>query len=123
MVRNPSLYGLAAAGVKTEDALEERCAELVHSAAALLDKNNLIKYDRKSGYFQEEFKCVTVRQDEKMELAKLLDHVPIPIKESLEEPSAKINILLQAYISQLKLEGLSLSSDMVYITQSAARLM
>jgi len=65
----------------------------------------------------EEFKYVTVRQDEKMELAKLLDRVPIPIKETLEEPSAKINVLLQAYISQLKLEGLSLTSDMVYITQ------
>lgn len=65
----------------------------------------------------EEFKYVTVRQDEKMELAKLLDRVPIPVKESLEEPSAKINVLLQAYISQLKLEGLSLTSDMVYITQ------
>ena len=36
---------------------------------------------------------------EKMGLAKLLDYVPIPIKESLEEPSAKINVLLQAYIS------------------------
>lgn len=130
----------------------------IHSAATILDKNNLIKYDRKSGYFQvtdlgriasyyyithgtiaaynehlkptmgdtelcrlfslsEEFKYVTVRQDEKMELAKLLDRVPIPVKESLEEPSAKINVLLQAYISQLKLEGLSLTSDMVYITQ------
>jgi hypothetical protein len=65
----------------------------------------------------EEFKYVTVRQDEKMELAKLLDRVPIPIKESLEEPSAKINVLLQAYISQLKLEGLSMTSDMVFITQ------
>ncbi|XP_016503617.1 DExH-box ATP-dependent RNA helicase DExH12-like [Nicotiana tabacum] len=159
MLRNPTLYGL-----KTDFALEERCADLVHSAATLLDKNNLIKYDRKSGYFQvtdlgriasyyyithgtistynehlkptmgdielcrlfslsEEFKYATVRQDEKMELAKLLDRVPIPIRESLEEPSAKINVLLQAYISQLKLEGLSLSSDMVYITQSAARLM
>lgn len=69
----------------------------------------------------EEFKYVTVRQDEKMELAKLLDRVPIPIKESLEEPSAKINVLLQAYISQLKLEGLSLTSDMVYITQVCFR--
>lgn len=58
-----------------------------------------------------------MRQDEKMELAKLLERVPIPIKESLEEPSAKINVLLQAYISQLKLEGLSLTSDMVFITQ------
>jgi len=134
------------------------CSLQIHSAATILDKTNLVKYDRKSGYFQvtdlgriasyyyishgtiatynehlkptmgdidlyrlfslsEEFKYVTVRQDEKMELAKLLDRVPIPIKETLEEPSAKINVLLQAYISQLKLEGLSLTSDMVYITQ------
>ncbi len=30
---------------------------------------------------------------------------------------------MQAYVSQLKLEGLALSSDMVYVTQSAGRLM
>jgi len=30
---------------------------------------------------------------------------------------------LQAYISNLKLEGLALASDMVYVTQSAGRLM
>ena len=30
-----------------------------------------------------------------MELAKLVERVPIPVKESLEEPSAKINVLLQ----------------------------
>lgn len=41
----------------------------------------------------------------------------------MEEPSAKVNVLLQAYISQLKLEGFALMSDMVYVTQSAARLM
>lgn len=29
----------------------------------------------------------------------------------------------QAYISRLKLEGLALSTDMVYVTQSAGRLM
>lgn len=40
----------------------------------------------------------------------------------MEEPSAKVNVLLQAYISQLKLEGFALMSDMVYVTQSAARL-
>jgi pre-mRNA-splicing helicase BRR2 len=136
----------------------------IHSAATVLDRNNLVKYDRKSGYFQvtdlgriasyyyishgtmatynehlkptmgdielcrlfslsEEFKFVRVPEEEKMELAKLLDRVPIPVKESLDEPSAKINVLLQAYISQLKLEGLSLTSDMVFITQSAGRLM
>ncbi|TGZ69988.1 hypothetical protein CRM22_003424 [Opisthorchis felineus] len=69
-----------------------------------------------------EFKHVMVRQEERFELAKLLERVPIPVKESAEEPSAKVNCLLQAYISGLKLEGFSLVSDMVYITQSAVRL-
>ncbi|CAI0463771.1 unnamed protein product [Linum tenue] len=164
MLRNPSIYGIASDILTRDITLEERRADLIHSAATILDKNNLVKYDRKSGYFQvtdlgriasyyyishgtistynehlkptmgnielcrlfslsEEFKYVTVRQDEKMELAKLLDRVPIPVKESLEEPSAKVNVLLQAYISQLKLEGLSLTTDMVYITQSAGRLL
>lgn len=164
MIRNPTLYGLPADALNNDPLLADRRADLVHSAATILDKNNLVKYDRKSGYYQvtdlgriasyyyithgtiatynehlkptmsdielcrlfslsEEFKYVTVRQDEKMELVKLLDRVPIPIKENLEEPSAKINVLLQAYISQLKLEGLSLTSDMVFITQSAGRLM
>lgn len=65
----------------------------------------------------DEFKYVTVRQDERTELEEFLNRVPIPIRESLEYPSAKINVLLQAFISQLKLEGLSLATDMVYITQ------
>lgn len=29
-------------------------------------------------------------QEEKLELLKLLERVPIPIKESIEEPSAKV---------------------------------
>jgi pre-mRNA-splicing helicase BRR2 len=70
-----------------------------------------------------EFRNIAVRDEEKLELQKLMDRVPIPIKESIEEPSAKVNVLLQAYISQLKLEGFALMSDMVYVTQSAARLM
>lgn len=31
--------------------------------------------------------------------------------------SFQINVLLQAYISQLKLEGFALMADMVYVTQ------
>ena len=42
---------------------------------------------------------------EKLELGKLLERVPIPVKETVEEPAAKINVLLQAYISLLKLDG------------------
>jgi pre-mRNA-splicing helicase BRR2 len=73
-----------------------------------------------------------------LELAKLLERVPIPVKESVEEPAAKINVLLQAYISQLKLDGMSrlfysvsplfipyagfvLVADMVFVQQSAGR--
>ncbi|KAH7326555.1 putative ATP dependent RNA helicase [Stachybotrys elegans] len=70
-----------------------------------------------------EFKYIPVRQDEKLELAKLLGRVPIPVKESIEEPHSKINVLLQAYISRLRLDGLALMADMVYVTQSAGRIL
>ena len=42
-----------------------------------------------------EFKQIHVREEEKLELQKLAESVPIPIKESLDEPSAKVNVLLQ----------------------------
>ncbi|KAJ1920303.1 Pre-mRNA splicing [Mycoemilia scoparia] len=70
----------------------------------------------------DEFRLIPVRQEEKAELASLLDRVPIPVKESIETPSAKIAVLLQAYISRLQLTGFALASDMVYVTQSAGRL-
>ena len=164
MLCNPQLYGVPIDALDADPALKDRRMDLAHSAAALLDKHNLVKYDRRSGALQstdlgriashyyvsidtiaafnellrptfgdiellrlftqaEEFKYMVVREEEKLELAKLIDRVPIPIKESLDEPAAKINVLLQAHISRLRLEGLSLSSDMVYVTQSAGRLM
>ncbi|KAI9298963.1 Sec63-domain-containing protein [Neoconidiobolus thromboides FSU 785] len=71
----------------------------------------------------EEFKLIPVREEEKLEVARLLERVPIPIKENADEPAAKVSVLLQAYISQLNLEGFALMSDMVYITQSASRIL
>lgn len=164
MLRAPQLYGVSVDDLETDPLLEKRRADLIHTAASVLDKGNLIKYDRKTGAFQvtdigriashyyitqesmatynqlmkptlsqielfrvyslsSEFKYITVREEEKLELAKLIDTVPIPIKESIEEPSAKVNVLLQAYISQLKLDGFALVSDMVYVSQSAGRLL
>lgn len=163
MLRSPGLYSV---GAEYEDdvALEQKRVDLVHSAATVLKKSNLIKYDEKTGKLQStelgriashyyithgsmdtynrliqpsmndielfrvfaqsaEFKYIPVRQEEKLELAKLLSRVPIPVKESLEEPTAKINVLLQAYISRLQLDGLALMSDMVYVTQSAGRIL
>jgi pre-mRNA-splicing helicase BRR2 len=164
MLRNPMLYGASEAEREADPLLEQRRIDLIHTAAMVLDKCALIKYERKSGQFQptdlgrvsayyyvghttvsvyneflkptlsdiellrlfslsKDFANITVREEEKQELARLVERVPIPVKESVDEPSAKANVLLQAYISQIKLDGFSLLSDMVYVTQSAARLM
>lgn len=164
MMQAPQVYGVPLDAIDSDPLMHERRLDLVHTAAAKLDRHNLVKYDRRSGSLQstdlgriashyyvsyqtisafndhlrptmgdiellrlftqaDEFKYMVVREEEKMELAKLIERVPIPIKESLEEPAAKINVLLQAYISKLTLEGLALAADMVYITQSAGRLM
>ena len=64
----------------------------------------------------KEFEFVPIRQNEKIELQKFIEKVPVPVKGSLDEPASKINILLQAYISQFKLEGYDLNADMVYVT-------
>lgn len=36
--------------------------------------------------------CLSSWQEEKLELQKLLERVPIPVKESIEEPSAKVGV-------------------------------
>ncbi|KAK9466803.1 Sec63 Brl domain-containing protein [Lipomyces arxii] len=163
MLRSPALYHVGAE-YADDHALEQKRLDLAHSAAVLLEKCTLVRYDRESRRVQptelgriashyyishssmsiynqnlrssltpvelfrifslsEEFKFIPVRQEEKLELAKLLERVPVPIKETVEEPSAKINVLLQAYISRLKLDGFALMADMVYVTQSAGRLL
>jgi pre-mRNA-splicing helicase BRR2 len=166
MLRSPALYSVTVDYQDDDPLLVQKRADIAHSAAVMLEKCNLLKYERHSGKFQStelgriashyyvtynsmatynqhlrptmstlelfrvfalsnEFKLIPVRQDvsafrcgphfrhlilneneqEKLELGKLLEKVPIPVKESVEEPAAKINVLLQAYISQLKLDG------------------
>ena len=164
MLRSPALYGVAADVAAADALLEQTRADMVHSAAELLEQAGLLRYERRTGLFAsnelariashfylghssmttfhrhlrshvsliellrvfslaDEFKHQTVRQDEKLELARLAERVPVPIKESPDEPSAKVNVLLQAYISQLALEGYALAADMVYVTQSASRIL
>ena len=164
MLRSPTLYSVTADYAEDDPFLEQKRADIVHSAAVLLEKCGMLSYDRKSGLFtsnelgriashfyithssmatynaqlkphlgmielfrvfalSDEFKYQVVRQDEKLEVGKLLERVPIPVKESLDDPTAKINVLLQAWISQLKLEGYVLAADMVYVTQSAGRIL
>ncbi len=70
----------------------------------------------------KEFEHIPVREEEKPELQSLLERVPIPVQGGIEEPTTKINLLLQAFISRYGLESFSLNSDMVYVTQSAGRI-
>ena len=166
MLQNPTLYGIgsAEATLKDDPTLKGRRMDLAHSAASILEKSHLVRYDRRSGTLQTtplgrvasqfyishssmavysrhmrpsmsdiellrlfslsgEFAHITVREEEKLELEKLASKVPIPVKESPSEPSAKVNILLQAYISRLRLDGFALIADMAFIQQSAARIM
>ncbi|KAJ7905636.1 putative RNA helicase [Mycena olivaceomarginata] len=164
MLKSPGLYGVGVDYQEDDLGLIQKRADIAHSAAVLLEKCQLLKYERSTGRFQStelgriashyyvtynsmmtynqhlrptmstlelfrvfalsnEFKNLPVRQEEKLELAKLLERVPIPVKESVEEPAAKINVLLQAYISQLKLDGFVLVADMVFVQQSAGRIL
>jgi pre-mRNA-splicing helicase BRR2 len=163
MRKAPAVYDVPVDELEKDPTLHQRRLDLIHSAAVLLDKHQMIKYDRRTGkmvstdlgriaahyyisyssmdlYHQQlrpqstlidlfrifalssEFKFIPVREEEKLELQKLMERVPVPVKEAADESTAKVNVLLQAYISQLKLEGFSLMADLVYVTQSAQRL-
>ncbi len=163
MVQNSALYLVPADERHADATLEKRRKELIHSAAIVLHKAKLIKYNRKTGEMEStdvgriasdfyvghktmgiyaenmhpkmgdidlfrlfslssEFKHMRVREEEKVEVKKLSEIVPIPIKDAIDSPPAKVNILLQAFIACLRLDGLVLKADMVYITQNAARL-
>lgn len=162
MIRSPGLYQVG--DEDDDESLEHKRVDLIHAAATVLERAQLVKYDKRSGKLQstelgriashyyithksmltynqnitssitpielfrvfalsEEFKYIPVRQDEKLELAKLLGRVPLPVKETVDEATCKINVLLQAYISRLKLDGLALMADLVYVTQSAGRIL
>ncbi|EDO14727.1 hypothetical protein Kpol_1075p5 [Vanderwaltozyma polyspora DSM 70294] len=71
----------------------------------------------------EEFKYLSVRQEERKELKELTEKCPIPISKDTEDHLFKVNILLQSYISRLNFEGFALNADMIFITQNAGRLL
>eukprot|EP00392_Amoebophrya_sp_AT5.2_P002472 g2477.t1 len=164
MQKSPTLYSVPEASLENDATMLQARCDMVHAALSLLNKHNLIRYDRRTGHVQvtamgrvashyyikhpsiavynenlrpnmndiellrlfslsSEFRNIPVRDDEKVELAKLLEKVPIPVKGSADEYTAKVNVLLQAYISKMKLEGFAMAADMVYIEQSAGRIM
>ncbi|ODV89579.1 hypothetical protein CANCADRAFT_4197 [Tortispora caseinolytica NRRL Y-17796] len=162
MVRSRRVYHVGPS--YDDDTLLERYRlDLAHSAATILHKDGLLRYNSQSGNMQptelgriaanyyvtcdtmrefnrelspvqshielikvfskaEEFKFIPVRPEEQVEIRKLMDRVPFPVSGETSDRSTKISILLQAYISRLSIEGFALLSDMIYVTQSAARL-
>jgi pre-mRNA-splicing helicase BRR2 len=52
MLRSPALYTITQEKLEVDPLLEVHRADIVHTAAIQLERSNLIKYDRKSGYFQ-----------------------------------------------------------------------
>lgn len=70
----------------------------------------------------KEFAQIPVREEEKLELKQLAQKVPVPLREAFSDASAKINVLLQVYISRINLQGFALVADMHYVVQSASRL-
>ncbi len=52
MLRNPTLYGVSHDDRSSDPLLERRRTDLVHTAANVLDKNSLVKYDKRTGSFQ-----------------------------------------------------------------------
>ncbi|KAE9388442.1 Sec63-domain-containing protein [Gymnopus androsaceus JB14] len=133
MLKSPGLYGVGVDfSDESDSGLIQKRADIIHSAAVILGRiasHYYVTYTLMQVYNQHlrptmsmlelfrvfalslEFNpafvltSLQVRQEEKMELAKLQERVPIQVMERVEEPAAKINVLLQAYISQLKLDG------------------
>ena len=51
MLRQPTLYGITHDQLKDDPWLEQRRKDLIHTAACMLDKHSLIRYEKKSGSF------------------------------------------------------------------------
>lgn len=72
----------------------------------------------------KEFENIKVRPEELTEMDGLLRTAcqVVPVKGGVENPEGKINVLLQAYLSQTFLKGFALVSDQSYVITSAGRL-
>ncbi|KAH9984381.1 hypothetical protein BJV77DRAFT_920503, partial [Russula vinacea] len=103
---SPALYYVSADYQEDDPSLIQKRADIAHSADVLLEKCNLVKYERASGHFHS---------------TELLGRIASHYYVTVEELAAKINVLLQGYILQLKLEGFALVADMVFVQQSAGR--
>jgi activating signal cointegrator complex subunit 3 len=71
----------------------------------------------------KEFEQIKLRDEELTELRSLAEkYCPIKIKGGLEHVAGKVNVLLQAYISNGYIANSTLTSDSYYVTRSIGRI-
>jgi hypothetical protein len=59
----------------------------------------------------DDFPRLTVRPAEEAEVQRLVERVPVPVLGASSLSAAKPNVLLQAWLSRLPLDGWSLAAD------------
>ena len=69
-----------------------------------------------------EFSQIVVRPEEKLELDMLMKKVPMPIRETVENPCAKVNVLLQTYFSREPVPA-DMRRDTLALLPTAVRLL
>ncbi|KAJ2112563.1 Pre-mRNA-splicing helicase BRR2 [Coemansia sp. RSA 922] len=70
----------------------------------------------------DEFIQLAVRADERVEVARLAERVPVPVRDSADSPAAKAAVLVQAYVARLNLPGFALAADLAYVAAAAGRI-
>ncbi|THU79091.1 hypothetical protein K435DRAFT_811003 [Dendrothele bispora CBS 962.96] len=95
MLKDPVLYSVGVDYLEDDPSLIQKRADIVH-AAVLLEKCQLVKYDRCNRKIPKVFalsKEIKLIPEEKLELGKLLERVPITVKESVGEPNLFLDVL------------------------------
>ncbi|KAJ2744981.1 Pre-mRNA splicing [Coemansia sp. BCRC 34301] len=70
----------------------------------------------------DEFRALAVRADERVEVARLAERVPVPVRDSVDSPEAKAAVLVQAHVARLQLAGFALAADLAYVAAAGARI-
>ena len=165
MMRSPMVYGIDWSERRDDPRLVNRRRKLVIEAALVLQKSQMIIFNRRteelkakdvgriaSQYYvlqttieifnemmrpqgseadvlkmvsmSGEFDNVQARDNEYTELSHLRQEEisPCDVAGKPDQPAAKVNILLQAYISRARIEDFALISDSAYVAQNSARI-
>lgn len=70
-----------------------------------------------------DFSQIALRDNEEAELTSLLESVPCEVRGGTSTATGKVNILLQAHISQLFIDDFALVSDGRYVAKNAGRIL